>query len=344
MEKLHIVYASSEEYAPVLQVSIVSLLDNKKEATFYQIYIIVEKMFSEQFAQLFSEVVNRFSGFEIQWVVVGDAFANTRVNAFGVGKESNYRLLITELLDEGVDKCLYLDADTLVLEDLYEIFQINISEKYISGLHPRHFLKTATQDYTTPHFDMYEKLCQKYAGDLRYDEYVGAGVLLMNLKKMRHDHMAQVFFSEIPAHSGPIDQEILNACCYGHIGQLPLECCLDLHELQGEDWYRDTDQVLYQQLVEAKQNPVIIHFSDKYKPWKYLGIPYEKEWWRYAYAMGAAEYLWDNLVERNKIPITYFEEELAKVTHSLSYRIGRKITCIPRGIKHGVERLKKIRG
>ena len=37
--------------------------------------------------------------------------------------------------------------------------------------------------------------------------------------------------------SGPLDQDILNACCYGAICALPPEYCIDLHDIEDISWY-----------------------------------------------------------------------------------------------------------
>ena len=49
-----ILYASSEQFAPVLRVSLESLLQNKHADTFYQIYVMVETPYSDEIMALFA--------------------------------------------------------------------------------------------------------------------------------------------------------------------------------------------------------------------------------------------------------------------------------------------------
>lgn len=322
-----IVYASSEEFAPIMCVSIASLLKNRKPETRYKVYIMSAERFSEETMKMLSRVFESDPDTVVEWVEMHDRFKRTRVNAAGVGKESNYRLLIAELLQE--EKCVYLDADTLICGDLSEFFSTNIDDYFIAGLHPEYFLWKTTENYTHAHYDRFEKMIRKHTGMLRYDQYVGAGVLLMNLKKLREDGMVARFLAEVPLYSGPQDQDILNACCYGRILTFSSAYCVDLHETEKVEWYVKYKPELYPMVSRAMEHPLIIHFSDRYKPWLYIGIRYETLWWEYAFSSGAAGVLWNTFAERY-IRDTDYEVELARVTHSISYRVGRALTLIPR--------------
>ena len=87
-----------------------------------------------------------------------------------------YRLQLPSLLAHA-EKCIYLDCDVLVCQDLSELFCLDIKEKYIAGVRaPRH--------YRT------EKVIQETLLRLEIpaiDQYINAGVMLMNLDRMRKD-------------------------------------------------------------------------------------------------------------------------------------------------------------
>lgn len=326
-----VVYATSEKFAPVLSVSIASLLDNRSAGTEYQVVVLLEKALPPEKRVLFSNLENRYSDFSLKWIELHGQFSRTKADSAGVGKESNYRLLIAELLPE-VDRCIYLDADTLVLQDLGEMAAFDLSDVYLAGLHPRYFLHQATADYTKPHFEKYAQMIEKRAGGLKYDQYIGAGVMVMNLALLRAEHMQAEFLREIPSYSGPLDQDILNACCYGKIRELPLKYCIDLHDAEAPAWYQTQFPALYDQMQSAMDRPCIIHFSDRYKPWRNMGLPFEKIWWRYAFSCGAAESLWDELCQRHSFSASHYENECRRIQQSLSYRVGRAITWLPRWV------------
>lgn len=332
-----IVYASSEKFAPVLRVSLESLLKNKKDDTFYQVIVLIENTFSDEALLFFSDLSTKYKGFSLTWLTMGKQFSNTKVDAAGVGKESNYRLLIAELLPD-IERCIYLDADTLVLEDLSEMNGLDISSFYLLGVRPRYFLDIVTQGYTKPHFDKFAEMIIKTVGEVKYDQYIGAGVMVMNLEKMRSDQMVKKFLDKVPVYSGPLDQDILNACCYGNIGELPVKYCIDLNDTSNTEWYKEKHSQIYADIQKARINPCIIHFSDKYKPWRYLGIEYETLWWKYAFDTKGVTALWQELVERNKTPATHYENEYRRIKNSLSYRIGKFITFVPKKIWTYIEK------
>lgn len=326
-----ILYASSELFAPILCVSVASLLDNREEGTRYDIHILVEKRFSPSKQKLFDQLTAGCPGVTIQWLELGDLFEHTRMNAAGVGKESNYRLVAAEKLP-GVDKCLYLDADTLVLKDLSKVMALDMDGKYLRGLRPLYFLDKATDGYTHVHIDKFGQMIKKRQGTVKYNRYIGAGVMLMNLALLRSDDMAAQFLAEVPRYSAPTDQDILNACCYEKIDDLPVEFCLDLHDSMEPEWYKEHYPDIYAQLMQAMTDPCIIHYADVFKPWKKLGVMYEMPWWKYAFESGAYEYLWPAFSEMNQRPVTYYEEEVLRIKNSWAYRVGELITLIPKKI------------
>ena len=115
------------------------------------------------------------------------------------------RLALTKILPQD-DRVLYLDVDTIVNGDLSELWNLDLTGYYIAG---------ARELYWT------EKL-----GRL----YVNAGVLVMNLKKLREDGMDDRIIELINTRPSDFpDQHLINECCAGHI--LRFTC-----EYNANDW------------------------------------------------------------------------------------------------------------
>lgn len=325
-----IVYASSEEFAPVLSVSIYSLLRHKAKETIYHVYVLAEKEFSNKYKAAIENICS-INNVLLRWIYMGNRFRRTLTNTAGVGKESNYRLLIPEIVEDS--SCLYLDADTLILQDISSWISLDMYGCYLAGLHPKYFLWKTTENYTHAHYEKFEQMIKKHIGNLKYDQYIGTGVMLMNLDALREDNMTEKFLREIPLYSGPLDQDILNACCYGKIKILDADFCVDLHETEDIAWYEQHLPKEVERVYQAVHQPNIIHFSDKYKPWRRIGVRYEKKWWEYAFLSGAADELWDILVKQCQVPSDYYEQEVNRIVHSTSYRIGRALTYFPRKLR-----------
>ena len=198
---------------------------------------------------------------------------------------------------------------------------------------------------------------EREMGLVAFDQYIGAGVMIMNLKLIREENMTEKFLSQVKPHSMPKDQDVLNACCYGRIAKLPARFCIDIHEYDDLDWYAEHDEGFNElsEIQRALLKPIVIHYADKFKPWKMCGLRYEKNWWHYAVSLGLFDDLWSNFLdciignngvktERVLVPDRKGETEIYQMAYQefsrgISYRVGRAITFIPRKIYYFVRSL-----
>lgn len=112
------------------------------------------------------------------------------------------RLLIPEIIDTVVEKALYLDCDIVVIERLDLLWKTDISNYSVA----------AVDDYGTSGETGIERL----TGEHGY-KYFNAGVLLLNVKRMRETHFfrnAQLWVKENANKVRFHDQDILNAVLY----------------------------------------------------------------------------------------------------------------------------------
>lgn len=95
------------------------------------------------------------------------------------------------------DKILYLDVDTIVDQNIDDIWDIDISDYYFGAAKELH---KSTSDYS----------------------YFNAGVLLMNLDKLRNDNMAGRIIDKLNTKSyGFAEQDCINELCQGQILEIP---------------------------------------------------------------------------------------------------------------------------
>jgi len=87
-----------------------------------------------------------------------------------------HRIFLPDLLPE-VDRILYLDVDTVVVDDLSPLFRVDLSDWYVGAV---------TNVFQLDHL---HRLRQLGIDDPR--EYFNSGVLLMNLDLMRRDGCSQ---------------------------------------------------------------------------------------------------------------------------------------------------------
>lgn len=262
-----VVMATDNRYIPLV-VSLTSLLKSAAETTFYYIYILIDDLFRTESEEAVKRSLKVFEDrCTISFVNVGNVFDRAPVSIPHITRPTYFRLMIPELLQE--ERCIYLDTDTVILSDLQELMNISIEEKYVAGVwHPGVVLVRWG-----------EEVC-KNARVPAADQYINAGVLLMNLDMMRRDGLTEKFMQLLPENMPTQDQDILNHVCYGKIAFLPfkynvLTVFADRCMEDYEGCYPEAE------LEEAWNKPSIIHYANPNKPWNSLDCAFTDQWWKF---------------------------------------------------------------
>lgn len=158
-----------------------------------------------------------------------------------------YRLMADNILST-LDKIIYLDIDTLVYKDISLLWMTDLEDNYLGACWG---------------LDIHRDL-GLLDPEKKVKEYFNSGVLLMNLKKMREDHIGEKciqFMCQFKDSLHAPDQDALNVVCAGKIKPLPI--CWN--------WYISLDRRSKRVLRKIYKNylskePAIIHFYSKFKP------------------------------------------------------------------------------
>lgn len=195
--KIPVVFATDRNYLFFTCVAITSMAHNARENTFYQIYILTDQAFADE-DHLLDKVQEKYKNIAITMVPIEeDIFQGVTINNSHVTKVTFYRLALCGLLKE--EKCLYLDSDTLITEDLTELYETNLGDSYIAGC------RDIWIDFLEKH--KLEARREK-TGIPSMEQYINAGVLLLNLKKLREDHMEPKFLEHLKKDYPYEDQDI----------------------------------------------------------------------------------------------------------------------------------------
>lgn len=236
-ETIHIVTAANDAYAEPLAVMLCSLLKNKKSDNPIHIYVIGSDI-SEEKKSLLVKIAKKYKA-KMDFKHIDRAVYSEFATFAYLTRETYYRLSIPELFDETVEKVLYLDCDLIIKKDITELWKIDISG-YLLGAIEDHWIKQSRNvDLFMP----------------ENSKYFNAGVLLINVKKWREQHIKEQVMEFLRAHSDRIqycDQDALNAVLFDQ--WLPLDL----------KWNFQTYH-LYDPV--AKLKPSIIHYTGENKPW-----------------------------------------------------------------------------
>ena len=270
-----VVMAADENYVIPLSVAIASILCNAKPQTKYDIHLLVPNEFSAVSKMLLQRYEQIYPGCKINFLVVKDLFDDVQMSISHITKVTYYRLLIPSLLPQ-YDKCIYLDADLVVNTDLSGFYRTNIADFYLAGVKAAGYMYPAWKiDFETTRLNLPS-----------VDRYINAGVLLMNLKRMRNEGLQEVFLELAQKQLQSQDQDVLNIACYNNIKIMPPVYNLMnkyVRSEKGKYSFNDTGKYAYPQVEQtsALARPHIVHFADKQKPWNNPNCILGEHWWKY---------------------------------------------------------------
>ena len=179
-----------------------------------------------------------------------------------------YRLLLPVILPESVNKVLYADCDMLVVDNLKDFYDTDISNYSVA--------MTADMFYDD------DKITTRLLYDVK-DHYFNAGMLLINLKWWRKNDIAKKVIAFVIEHKELClahDQDALNAVLHGTILRAPSRYNIQLDFLRKNpsNMIIKDDDVLKESL-NSPHSPCIIHFTGPSKPWHTHSFnPYDPLW------------------------------------------------------------------
>lgn len=240
MNKVDVAFCINNAYIDKVAVVMVSLLENHPD-NFFHFYIFSSDIKSDDL-KYFNKLYAKYQNFEVSKIeVLVDLFKSLKLNIEHISIETYYRYAIAELLPD-LDKILYLDADIAVNKNISELYDTDISEYYLAGVEDL-FLKL--ENYKTK------------IGFSADDLYVNAGILLLNLQKLRQDGMCQKFIKATEDLWGRIeyqDQDVINILCKGKVKQVS----------NIYNYARINVDVEPSKMRRA----CIFHYTGRNKPWK----------------------------------------------------------------------------
>lgn len=249
-------FATDDNYAPFLGVTLKSILANASKDYFYKIHVLTSSV-SEENKSKINKVLTENSSIEYISVAkeIEDIKGKFHLRDY-YSIETYYRFFIADMFPE-YDKVLYLDCDITVLGDISNLYFTNISN-YLVG---------AVRDQIMGNFEFASDYTEKYLG-IKTKKCFNAGVLLMNTKMFRAYNVLDRLFKLMDRFKFKVtqDQDYLNVICKDKVRYLDLGWNKMPVEEIGFD---DVDLQL-------------IHYNLGWKPWHYENIKYEEYFWQYA--------------------------------------------------------------
>lgn len=343
---MQFVFSTNNAYVPYLYVCLNSFRDCISKEDNFRINILYSDISQEN-----KSVLKRLedTNFHIhfknvnEYVDVSDPLFHTN-NHFSV--ETYFRFFLPEMFKDE-EKIVYIDCDTLILKNPKELFGISLGDNYIGATRELEIVREIqTEGKKAKHY-MTDVLGLKNPYD-----YIQAGCLVMNLKKMREDDIPSKLLQTLEKIKTPkyVDQDIFNIVCEGKITFLEQNWnyawYLPLVDAEYEEHLGSPYNERYQ---KARQNPYIIHFAGReFKPESYPKQPEAQLFLKYALNSPFEVFFRQNLIkkekEREKILLKK-EKQLSKSRFLSRITFGKmreKYIKKTKKIEKRIENLKKL--
>ena len=249
---MNLLFSIDDTYVTQWKVTMYSVLSNSKRTDF-DVYILQKEQLS-----LHEEIIKfcQHLGVNYHPVIIGESeFQNAPVSK-RYPETIYYRLLAHEYLPQDLDKILYLDADILCLNDVFDFYETDLGENLYAAA--SHIADSNIRDLIN----------KARLGNFEATSYVNSGVLLMNLEQIRKSVKREDIMAYI-ATNGPLlflpDQDVLNAL-YGHQILLVADEIYNFDARYHAYYYAKTAGVIDADWIV--QNTVFLHYCGKDKPWK----------------------------------------------------------------------------
>lgn len=254
-----IFYAIDDGYAKFVAVSIKSLIMNANNNYNYDINVIYENLSEENAEKLKSLETDNvkiiLTEMNQNLSMITDKLGN-RLREYTFTLTIFFRLFIPVMFPK-YDKCIYIDADTVIPGDISRLYNEDLGNNYLGCI----------VDKSTIDNEILASYFEEVVGIPR-DKYINSGVLLMNSKKLRELKIDEKFLDLYIKYGFDViapDQDYINSMCYGHIKYLS-----DIYDAMPNPNNKEVE------------NPVIIHYNLFLKPWQYENVQYYDYFWKYA--------------------------------------------------------------
>jgi len=267
--EVNIVLITDSRYTPPTTTAMFSAIKNKCSNSTYNFYIITENITKQDEHMLLK--LKELAPDTVNITIIPQQEPDLpyeNMQRFLQYKVGMHKIYLPEILKD-LEKIIYMDGDTLVLKDLRELFNIDVSEVYAAvakdGIYYR-----------------FPKEMAEIGVDKR-GFYFNSGVMLYNLALQRQDNIVEKLVEYIKTHEDFYgDQDVLNVVFGDKLKLMSYRynCISTFFEADDLDFLsKYFGEPLPEETFYIYENATILHFAGG-KPWmENYFPPYLKELW-----------------------------------------------------------------
>lgn len=287
MNHINVLYASDDNYAPIAGVSITSLFENNQDADQIHVWYLADNVSQDNIVKLLrtADKYNRI----ISFLDVGQSLKKVEelgARAWFNGSFSTYsRLFFQDYIEEGIDRLLYLDCDTVVNQNISELWEYDLESKTVGMI----------CDYINAEI-------RDVIGLERTDKYYNGGVQLINVHLWKANKCQERILWHMKNKNASypyVDQDIVNIVLKDEIKTLPWNWNVypyyytySFKNIQKQYGLNEVNQYSIEEYkrgltADGKPNAMILHYTATFygKPWYSNNCNPTKEVWNKYYKM-----------------------------------------------------------
>ncbi len=269
---MNVMFVTSETYAKYALVMLQSLYENNRDEHIH-VYIVSSEPLGET-VSAFEEQAKKFNN-KAHFIEVDEQRFEAMTFSNGVPRSTLFKLLVTDILTETIDRLLVIDLDIIIAKPIREFYYADfegnsaIACEVIEELLNKSLYRSAKRE-------------NRHANIPQSEHRFNCGVILYNMEKLREDKFTfedlQLAFQRMGNCSYQPDEMLFNAIYFHKTKRVnPL-----YYNLSVNSWR------YFSQLPES-EDPYfgsIVHYYGGHKPWSDYVFRERSElddlWWNYA--------------------------------------------------------------
>ncbi|ONI46521.1 hypothetical protein AN642_02985, partial [Epulopiscium sp. SCG-B10WGA-EpuloA2] len=269
-----IVLAINDQYVVGAGATVLSILNNSNKENQYEI-VILHKSLKQISKNILYRLLENKNNFKLKFYDVGYTISN--YNFYLPNKhwdiQCYFKLLIPDIFKK-YNKILFLDSDVIILQDIIELLNLEISGYAIAAVQDLCYISNHNYGWA-------KEYNQKILELKNIFNYFNNGVALFNIIEINKFISIDKLLKEASRPYLGIEEHILNKFFQEKIYFLNPSWNVFINILENTlERFRNYGPInLYNKYIKSRENPKIIHYAGKEKPWNYPNIDLAHYWW-----------------------------------------------------------------
>lgn len=299
-----VIFSTDDCYAKYLIVSLVSLINNSSKEFNYDIYILQEYI-SEKYKKKILDLETQ--NVKITFINLKNYLENFDREYFythGHFTISTYYRFFIPRIFQNFKKILYIDCDTVILDDVAKLYNYQLEDKLIGAtvdLYIKGIIILNQNDEVENYYSNILKLdC--------LDNYFQAGVLIFDIPKLIEFDAERKFLKALKDIKTPklVDQDVLNSVLEHNVKFIEQEWNVLWNiPITFPQYKKILPKEILLKFKKAYNNPKIIHYAGSVKPWYQVFYKHASVFWKYTKQSGVFIDILRNFLVHNRLIKTF---------------------------------------